>query len=74
MNDGKCGICGDPYDASPRNHEAPGGVFATGTITETYRPGENIDVEVDVTANHMGYFTFKLCANNNTKVVRFRFN
>lgn len=61
---GKCGICGDPWDG-PRDHEAPGGIFANGLITRTYQPGDDIDVEVDVTANHKGHFVFKLCANNN---------
>ena len=26
---GKCGVCGDPYGASPRNHEAPGGRYVS---------------------------------------------
>ncbi|TRY70449.1 hypothetical protein TCAL_02381 [Tigriopus californicus] len=62
--EGKCGICGDPWDG-PRDHEAPDGVFANGLITRTYQPGDDINVEVDVTANHKGHFVFKLCANNN---------
>lgn len=62
---GKCGICGDPWDADPRQHEA-GGRFANGIIVRTYRPGADLDVEVDVTANHYGFFTFKLCVNNDT--------
>lgn len=62
---GRCGICGDPWDQDPRAHEA-GGVFANGIIVREYRPGQAIDIEVDVTANHFGYFTFKLCPNNNT--------
>ncbi len=33
-NDGKCGICGDPWDDNPRAHEAPGGEYAsTGIAT-----------------------------------------
>lgn len=63
--DGKCGICGDPYDANPKEHEAPGGRFANGIIVADYNPGDVIDVTVQVTANHRGSFTFKLCANNN---------
>jgi len=63
---GKCGICGDPADAWPRQHEAPGGRFANGLITRQYKPGQDIVVKVDVTANHKGFFTFKLCPNNNT--------
>merc|ERR1712001_85385 len=62
---GKCGVCGDPYGASPRNHEAPGGRYANGIIVREYRVGQIIDVQVDVTANHKGTFIFKMCANNN---------
>ena len=62
---GKCGICGDPYGASPRNHEAPGGRYANGIIVREYKIGQVIDVQVDVTANHKGNFQFKLCPNNN---------
>ena len=64
---GKCGICGDPWDASPRLHEAPGGPFANGIITREYSPGQDIDVHVHITANHFGHFEFKLCANNDTR-------
>lgn len=35
-NSGKCGICGDAFDAKPRKHEAPDGDFATGIITKVY--------------------------------------
>ena len=65
--DGKCGICGDPWLAKPRAHEAPGGKFATGTIVASYTAGQTIDVQIQITANHAGTFTFKLCANNNVK-------
>ena len=62
---GKCGICGDSYDLLKREHEAPGGKYANGIIVRDYYSGESIKVVVDVTANHYGYFTFKLCPNNN---------
>ena len=64
---GKCGICGDPWGDSPREHEAPGGRYANGIIAQTYKPGQIIDVNIEVTANHKGYFIFRLCANNNVK-------
>ncbi len=65
-NGGRCGICGDPWDEAPfRRHEAPGGMYATGIITKTYRQGSLIPVIVDVTANHQGHFEFKLCPNDN---------
>lgn len=65
VNGGKCGVCGDAYDLpSPRPHEA-GGLYSTGVISRTYTQADVINVTVDITANHMGYFTFKLCPNNN---------
>merc|ERR1711892_1583923 len=62
---GRCGVCGDAWDASPREHEAPGGKFANGIITRELRPGQDFEVTVLVTANHKGYFVFKLCKNDN---------
>nr|KAG5691650.1 hypothetical protein BaRGS_022925 [Batillaria attramentaria] len=62
-NGGKCGICGDPYDAQEKPNEA-GGKYATGIIVKTYDQSQIIDVAVKITANHMGYFLFKLCPNN----------
>jgi hypothetical protein len=37
---GKCGICGDAYDANPRQHEAPGGRFANGILVRQYTAGK----------------------------------
>lgn len=62
---GRCGICGDPWGASPRDHEAPGGKYANGIITKNYQPGSDIPVKVLITANHKGFFIFRLCKNNN---------
>ena len=62
-NGGKCGVCGDPYDGV-REHEA-GGKYATGTITGHYSQGQTINVEVQITATHKGYFEFRLCPHNN---------
>ena len=42
--------------------EAPG-KFATGTIVKRYTSGQIIDVTVEITANHYGYFQFKVCPN-----------
>ena len=47
---GACGICGDPYDASPREHEA-GGTFANGIITGTYQQGGVLSVSIELTGN-----------------------
>ena len=62
-NGGKCGVCGDPWDQNPRDHE-PGGQYATGKIGKTYHEGQIINITVDITANHYGYFEFRLCQND----------
>ena len=46
INDGKCGICGDPYDSPVKDHEAPDGVFANGIIVREYQSGDIIDVTI----------------------------
>ena len=63
--DGRCGICGDPWDAELRQHEAPGGKFATGVIVREFQPGQVIPVTTEITANHVGFVEFRLCSNNN---------
>ena len=61
-NKGKCGVCGDPWQG-PYENEA-GGKFAQGIITRHYRTGQVVDVTVQVTAHHKGWFEFRLCKNN----------
>jgi len=61
-NGGKCGICGDPWNGKKEN-ETPG-KYASGTIVANYTSGQTIDVAVKITANHKGWFEFKLCENN----------
>jgi len=64
QNGGRCGECGDPYHVSkPRPNEHTG-QFGTGTITRTYRGGESVLVDVELTTSHKGYFEFKLCEHN----------
>ncbi|KAG7200447.1 hypothetical protein KM043_016050 [Ampulex compressa] len=61
-NKGKCGICGDAWDAqTPRAHET-GGKFGNGVIVRRYRTGSVIPVRVELTANHRGHFEFRTCA------------
>jgi len=62
---GRCGICGDPWGADLREHEAPNGKYANGIITRNYQPGSEITVKVLITANHKGYFMLRLCKNDN---------
>lgn len=67
QNSGRCGVCGDAYHVkSPRPHEA-GGEYAKGIISRYYTAGQEIDVEVELTANHYGRFEMYLCPNNNPR-------
>lgn len=59
QNEGKCGVCGDAY-TSNRLHET-GGVYANGLLGRQYSPGQLIDVDIELTANHQGYFELSLC-------------
>lgn len=65
--DGKCGTCGDAYDAEVRDNEA-GGIYATGVIGRNYTRGQVITVQIRLTASHLGNFQFKICPHNNPKV------
>ena len=42
QNGGRCGICGNAFNESPREHEA-GGRYAKGTIVATYKTGIGCD-------------------------------
>lgn len=64
INGGKCGVCGDPWNG-PRDNEA-GGKYANGIIVRKYEPGQAIRVVVDLTANHKGWFEFRLCPNEDS--------
>jgi hypothetical protein len=60
-NGGRCGVCGDAWDEPvPRAGEA-GGRLARGVIVRRYTTGQAITVAADITANHKGYFEFRLC-------------
>ncbi|CAL1265993.1 unnamed protein product [Larinioides sclopetarius] len=69
INRGKCGVCGDAYHLKqPRPNEA-GGKYGLGIIVRNYTVGQVINARIDLTANHLGYFEFKICPNNNTKKI-----
>ncbi|CAH2229460.1 jg20846 [Pararge aegeria aegeria] len=63
-NNGKCGVCGDAWDSpKPRPHEL-GGRFGKGVIVRKYAPQDTIVIKVQLTANHNGYFQFRICDNS----------
>uniref|UniRef100_T1KDI2 Chitin-binding type-4 domain-containing protein n=2 Tax=Tetranychus urticae TaxID=32264 RepID=T1KDI2_TETUR len=59
---GKCGVCGDPFNGT-RSSEVPNGQWVTKppTLTGDYVQGDWINVTVNLTAAHKGYFVFRLC-------------
>lgn len=62
QNGGKCGFCGDNYaDKAPRSSELGGGQFGTGVIVKEYSQGGVMPVSIQITANHLGFFFFRLC-------------
>ncbi|CAH2093566.1 unnamed protein product [Euphydryas editha] len=65
-NGGKCGVCGDAWDTpKPRHHEL-GGRFGKGTIVRRYAPKDVIVIKVELTANHHGFFEFRVCDDPKT--------
>ena len=61
INGGKCGVCGDRWDHPPPRFYESGGIAAEGFLGRRYTPGQIIDVEIALTANHKGYFELRLC-------------
>jgi len=59
---GRCGWCGDSYgNAQPRLHEIGGKIGGSGVIVKSYTKGSAINVVAKITANHRGYFSFRIC-------------
>ncbi|CAG2170670.1 unnamed protein product, partial [Oppiella nova] len=53
INQGKCGVCGDPYNARVRDNELPNGKYTKNLmITRTYKTGSTIYVKVHVIKNN----------------------
>jgi hypothetical protein len=59
-HNGKCGVCGDEYGIANPRFQYPGAFATNPPIVKTYQQGQQIDVKVRITANHLGYFTFRL--------------
>jgi len=56
-----CGVCGDPYvDRTPRDNEH-GGTYGKGVIAGTYNAGQMLNIGLDFTTAHWGYFEIQLC-------------
>ncbi|CAH1365703.1 hypothetical protein MTP99_001969 [Tenebrio molitor] len=59
--DGKCGVCGDQYDKPHPQDNENTGKYGKGIIAKEYTAGSTIDIEILLTTNHMGDFTFSIC-------------
>lgn len=66
---GRCGMCGDPYQQTPRDNEV-GGKYYTGIISQYYKEGGKVNLAVDLTANHIGFFEFRICAADNGPITQ----
>jgi len=63
VNQGRCGECGDIWsDPRPRANDE-GGKYGKGIIVANYIQEQAIDIKIQVTANHGGFFEFRLCAD-----------
>merc|ERR1712227_59083 len=64
QNKGFCGLCGDAYDdPQPRANEL-GGQYGLGVISANLTSGQEVEMEVELTVYHKGYFQFRLCPHN----------
>lgn len=62
LHSGQCGVCGDEFGAKLPKFSYPGKFAKNPPIVRTYNQGQQIKVKVDITANHKGYFTFRVAA------------
>ncbi|KAL3287336.1 hypothetical protein HHI36_001810 [Cryptolaemus montrouzieri] len=63
---GKCGLCGDPFDApQPRPNENTGKYGKFGTV-RNYSPGSVINVKIELKITHKGKFRYSICDLRNS--------
>jgi len=56
-----CGVCGDEYNANPKQMECPNGQYCKKVITRNYKAGQTVDVTINFNANHGGVMQFRVC-------------
>lgn len=61
INKGRCGECGDEWSIPRPRPNDEGGMYWTGKIAQSYKKGNLVRTTVKITANHKGYFEFRLC-------------
>ncbi|XP_037780489.1 uncharacterized protein LOC119576908 [Penaeus monodon] len=63
VHGGRCGVCGDPWDApAPRPHEARGRYGRNGVIVRSYTQGQEVEVVSELTGDEdTGHMEYRLC-------------
>lgn len=61
VNGGKCSVCGEDWSLRNKMFERPAGSKYTGFKVRNYQQGQTVDVTVEITANHLGWFEFRVC-------------
>ncbi|XP_057323425.1 uncharacterized protein LOC130666440 [Microplitis mediator] len=61
QNQGYCGVCGDPWDVNPPREHETGGKYGNSIIVRKYQTNQLITIRIQLTANHRGYFSFRVC-------------
>ena len=60
FEDYRCGVCGDHYQAKTPRYVHPRYKEKYRVITKTYREGQTFTAKVKITANHRGFFEFRV--------------
>jgi len=55
------GLCGDGSPLGGFEQKYMGSKYTTGDVVQTYRAGAEVEMEVVLTAHHMGWFEFFVC-------------
>ncbi|XP_055873782.1 uncharacterized protein LOC106052195 isoform X2 [Biomphalaria glabrata] len=61
QNGGKCGICGESWSAVKLYERPYGSMVQHNIITRQYEESSEIQVALDITANHKGWNEFRIC-------------
>ncbi|KAF7418619.1 hypothetical protein HZH68_001272 [Vespula germanica] len=66
-NNGNCGECGDDWSLPRPRPNENGGIYGTGLIVKKYTEGFHIQIQINLTASHVGHFEFSICPLSNPK-------
>ncbi|KAK3889273.1 hypothetical protein Pcinc_006717 [Petrolisthes cinctipes] len=61
-NQGKCGVCGDPWDLTPPRPHETRGRYGRGIIVRNYTQAQEVSWVTEVTSAGVGWVEYRLCA------------